>query len=756
HPALLDAAWQTLAAAIPAELTADGKPVPWLPVALGAFRVFAILPTELWCRAELLERSAGGGRLLAKIEVFDGEGQPLAECRELAVQRLEPGGRTEREPEVGTYDLAWTEVAAPAAVSGAGVWAVLGDDVAGAMLLADALRARGARVALSAGLDPGERWRDPRRLARWLSEQPAELGGAVLFWRGHGPAEESTGVAAAVHLVQAMALADRRMPIHLVTRGAVFAGGAAAQVRETEIGAGEVASAALWGFGRTLAQESPDLWGGLVDLDPALPLERGAEALAQELLAAAADAEDQVALRGGRRLAARLRPVTAPAPVELRLRGDAAYLVTGGLGDLGLATARRLAAAGARYLVLMGRRSVEEVLAAAGSEPRRRALDELEGRGVTVECVALDVADGEALEAWYRGRPATAAPIRGVIHAAGAVELAAIGALDDQALSSVLGPKVLGALNLHHLFADEADLDHFVLYSSTSAVLGSPQLAVYAAANTFLDTLAAFRRGRGLPGLSLRWPAWKSIGMAARHGVEGTRGMAALDPEMGLELLGRCLAAGPELPAALFVQAADWPVWARTHPTAAASPALSELVTTIDGTPSAPGIPSGPAGGETAVETRPRPAGGSEEFLAGLVASVLELPLDGLDHQRPLNRLGLDSLMAVEVKNRVEEDLGVTLSVVQFLQGPSVAQLAAKIDEELGEAAVPQAVTVSPAPVPETSPQSIRVEVPLVPPAAQPVDAETAKGLLDRVDTLSDAEVEALLERMLAEQGAWS
>lgn len=775
HPALLDAAWQTLAAAIPEELTADGRPVPWLPVALAGFRVFAPPPAELWCRAVLVDRNTDGARLVAVVELFDGAGRPVAACRDLVVQRLEPGGSRTVELETGFFDLRWNALPAlpqPSTVPAAGSWVVLGDDVVSAMAVATELRGRGARVVLSAGVDETERWREPRRLARWLAEQPADLAGAVLLWRGHGEVEEATGIAAAVHLVQAMALSERRVRIHLVTRGAVDAG-----AETTQMGEGEVASAALWGFGRALAQEAPELWGAAIDLDPALDLETSAAALADELLTAeplgaGARSEDQVALRAGGRLGARLVAIEAPSASPPALRRDGAYLITGGFGDLGLATAGWLASAGAGHLVLLGRRSAEEVVTGPGGKARRRALEELRRRGVGVETVALDVADADALDSWYRERPASAPPIRGVVHAAGAVELSAIGSLDDIALAAVLRPKVAGALNLHRLFPQPGELDFFVLFSSISAVLGSPQLASYAAANAFLDALATLRRRRGFEASSLRWPAWQGIGMAARQGVEPPRGMAALAPAAGLEILGRCLGAGRELPPAPMMLAVDWRRWAQAHPSAAAVPALRGLVPAPSAGPAA-GPAASLADGSIQGSTdglAATPAGGTEDYLAALVAEVLELPAASLDRARPLNRMGLDSLMAVEVKNRVEEDLGVALSVVQFLQGPSVAELAARLDEELGagSSTVPSpgpshgasgAATNGSSSLPPqaqaTSAGKPRISVSLpAPVAVEPVDPGTARRLLDTLDDLSDSEVHVLLNQMLAAQGA--
>jgi NAD(P)-dependent dehydrogenase (short-subunit alcohol dehydrogenase family) len=225
------------------------------------------------------------------------------------------------------------------------------------------------------------------------------------------------------------------------------------------------------------------------------------------------------------------------APRPSRVPRRSAVLVTGGLGALGLHVARWLAREGAAHLVLMGRRGLDTPGAAD-------AVAELEALGARVTVAAVDVADREALAATLRALPAEL-PLRGVVHAAGELDDGVLSEQGAERFARVLSPKVAGAWNLHALTAGH-ELAFFVLFSSASGVLGAAGQGSYAAANTFLDALAAHRRARGLPAQSLAWGAWSGGGMAAELGAAqqarlARLGIGTLTPAEGVELLGQAL-----------------------------------------------------------------------------------------------------------------------------------------------------------------------------------------------------------------------
>ena len=221
---------------------------------------------------------------------------------------------------------------------------------------------------------------------------------------------------------------------------------------------------------------------------------------------------------------------------ELAIRQDGTYLITGGLGGLGLAVAEWLAERGARHLLLLGRRVPTAAV--------QLQLDALAAQGVTVTVAQADVSDKQRLQAILDQIDA-AYPLCGVIHGAGVLDDGALQQQNSARFAKVLAPKVQGAWNLHLLTQGMA-LDFFVLFSSAAALLGSRGQANYAAANAFLDALAHHRHAQGLPGLSIDWGAWAEVGMAAQlvrtqRTQLAAQGMRAIAPAQGVAALAHLL-----------------------------------------------------------------------------------------------------------------------------------------------------------------------------------------------------------------------
>jgi NAD(P)-dependent dehydrogenase (short-subunit alcohol dehydrogenase family) len=477
--------------------------------------------------------------------------------------------------------------------------------------------------------------------------------------------------------------------------------------------------APLWGIGRTLAVEHPELFGGLVDLDG----DGDAAALWRHLRAPAG--EDQVALRGGRRFAARLERLAAGPRSAPRVRPDGTYVITGGLGGLGLEAARWLVQAGARRLMLLGRTPLPprgEWRDLHSDHPQAAAvaaIRELEAAGASVHTAAVDIADAPALEKLFgtydrEGWPA----IRGVVHTAGVLRHDMLSDLAPADLATVLRPK-LGAWTLDRALAN-APLDFFVLFSSASALLSSPRLGAYAAANAFLDAFANWRRAHGRPALSVDWGVWGEAGMASRFDAEsvralGERGMGAMRTDEGFDALGRLMASDRAHAAVLPV---NWARWAELFPSYTASPLLSDVMGGREiGNGRAPagdrpfGLLDGPP------EERPARL---LAHLAETLGAILGFGGAEVDPAVSISALGLDSLTAVEFKNRIAATLAVSLPTVRLLQGPTIAELAMEL-EPLLQRAAPAA-------------------------AAQDVEALVA----EQVDELTDDEVDAALRELLA------
>ncbi len=307
-------------------------------------------------------------------------------------------------------------------------------------------------------------------------------------------------------------------------------------------------------MGRVLASELPELGCRLLDRDPARTDEDAAAEIADEI--GAPDREDQIAYRAGVRYVPRLVTHRAAAPGEpLRLRADGRYLITGGLGGLGLRVARWMVARGARHLILMGR--------GAMSPHAAEAVRALEHAGAAVDVVQGDVARPGEITRLLEAGGAARLPLRGVVHAAGVLDDGVLLRQDATRLAAVLAPKVNGGANLHAETLDQP-LDFFVLFSSAASILGPEGQGTYAAANAFLDALAHHRRARGLPALSMSWGPWAEVGMAKagasrERGGFIARGLEPIAPDDGEELLEKMIARGAAHVAALSVR---WSIYA--------------------------------------------------------------------------------------------------------------------------------------------------------------------------------------------------
>ena len=312
----------------------------------------------------------------------------------------------------------------------------------------------------------------------------------------------------------------------------------------------EPSQALGWGTGRVAALEHPSLWGGLIDFDT--PSDTNANSVLDLVLGP--EHQKEFALRAGRWYRPRLQPLEhgEAQPVFGRIRANATYLITGGLGGLGLETAKWLVQKGAHRLLLTGYRALpprahwNRILKTEGRTAYvLGVITDLEAQGVSVHVRALDLSDERAIcEQLDRFAAEAWPPIQGVIHAAGLLADHPMVKLDSDSFSKVIAPKANGAWTLHRYF-ENTDLDFFVLYSSAAALLGSAGQANYASANSFLDTLAAYRRSRKQASLSINWGPWSSVGAATRKdrllGLQ-KRGVLALDPTHGLQSLDYLLA----------------------------------------------------------------------------------------------------------------------------------------------------------------------------------------------------------------------
>ena len=435
--------------------------------------------------------------------------------------------------------------------------------------------------------------------------------------------------------------------------------------------------ALLLGPLQVLPQEYPNLTCRLIDVGPALSAGNRQTTINQLLTEFATQGEAQViAYRGAHRWLAGTQPLRLPESTPT-LRHGGVYLITGGLGGIGLTLAETLAAA-RPTLVLLGRAAFParatwaDWLADHGpTDPTSQQISRLQGlaaAGATLFIQSVDVSDQVAMQAVIADVGQRFGAIHGVIHAAGIGGANLIAQRDDAALAAVLAPKVQGTLVLEALLQDEP-LDFFVLCSSLSAFLGGVGQVAYTAANAFQDAFAQSRAQR-YPCLSLNWDAWREVGMAADQFAEGRQGAPQADyglyPAQGQQLFGQALASG--LPQ-LLISTLDF-AQLRHHlrqtaqlPTVTASSKQDRSMLGIDYV--APRTPV-------------------ESWLAGIWQTYLALAPIGVADDYFLH-LGQDSLNAMALINRIQDELGALVHLQMIFEAPTIAQMATYLEAHYAE-----------------------------------------------------------------------
>ncbi len=626
--------------------------------------------TPAWVHVALTQPT----RDTADLRFYAADGGCVAEVLGVVAQVAPVETLRQKQLDDWLYQVNWKPVARGATIFAdrdprAG-WLILVDGQGVGQRLAEALSARGERIFTVARSTQYTRVNqhftvgpDAMDLVRVVGEAflgEAPLAGVVSLWgldhQGASDTEaaEKALLGGALQQVEALTHLGRTPPRYwVVTQGAQPVAGAPK----------DPLGALLWGWTRIVALEHPDLHPVTIDLDPEV---NSVDELVNDLLVG--DRETQIGYRSGRRYGLRIMRLKAPKQ-GVTPRSDRTYLITGGLGGLGFYAAQWLVEQGARSVVLMGRRAPSSEI-----EAKIAALS----KQAQVEVMLGDVAEAADVERIVGQIRRLGPPLGGILHTAGLVDYGLLGETDLTRARAVLAPKVRGTLNLHHATKNES-LDFFVFYSSFSAVLGSPGLASYAAANAFLDSFAVARQAEGRPTLSLHWGTWSEVGMGTKagHSLE-SGGMYLIPPRQGMEGLARALSAG-------VAEAGVNPIrWREIAPVFARSPLVAELVRrpvedtkTVAG--AAPALSKATLLGAQPSERQAL----VEDWVAMTVARALGTRATEIDRGRPLNQMGLDSLMAVELRNKTETNLGLSLPMVAILEGPSVAQLAARLVGQL-------------------------------------------------------------------------
>jgi acyl transferase domain-containing protein/acyl carrier protein/SAM-dependent methyltransferase len=472
----------------------------------------------------------------------------------------------------------------------------------------------------------------------------------------------------ALFLMQAIAGATQPAKLWLLTRGA--------QSVWSRVRLDSIAQASVWGLGRTFALEHPELWGGLIDIAQDSHPHLLADRIALEVRFP--DGEDQIALSEKARLVPRLVQAKPPSRAPMVIRPDASYLISGGLGGLGPRIAEWLVEAGARHLVLCGRRELPDRSTwtdVTSSEPaydRITAIQRLEKQGAKVHFERIDVADRAQMEALFVRLRQASAPLRGIIHAAADIQFCPLREMSTDALHTAMRAKVEGTWLLHEL-SSSLPLDFFVLFSSATALFGASRLGHYAAANQFLDFLAQWRRGAGLSALSVNWGAWEEIRLLGAKRDEVERfGLKTMPTPKALQAMSFLSAEGV---AQRMVADVDWELLKQAFQTRGRRPFFDHL----NAKPATDRVAE-TAGPELIVRLSEVAPEDRRELIFNLVAGETRRVLglnaeEQLEVDRGLFELGMDSLMSVQLKGRLEKAIGRALPATLTFTYPTVQAL---------------------------------------------------------------------------------
>lgn len=362
-------------------------------------------------------------------------------------------------------------------------------------------------------------------------------------------------------------------------------------------------------------------------------------------------------------------PVTMLPQKPRVATSDATYLVTGGYSGFGFEVAKWLARNGAQHLVLLGR---------TGKAPRdvSRQIEGLRANGIDIEVAAGDVARPDVVKNVVERIRTSMPPLRGIVHAAMVLDDDSAVRLTEDRFEKVMAPKVLGAWNLH-LATLEEQLDFFVLCSSAAGLMGNPGQANYAAANSFLDMLSHYRRSLGLPGLAVDWGMFSKIGYVSRHKDIGQllqrQGLKGIHSEQALEILGHLLVS--DIPQ-IGVIRVDWKKLAGSSLPFVCSPVFSSILESVADWNHAR---RGAFASEILSMKEDKRLDAVAERLRREIAEVLSMSEQRLDSNKSLNSLGVDSLMALDLSNKIKNELGIELTMMDIVQGPSIRELSGVI-----------------------------------------------------------------------------
>jgi hybrid polyketide synthase/nonribosomal peptide synthetase FtdB len=700
HPSLLDACFQ---AVLVDDLKILQNDAVRLPTRIESLRLNANDHSELYCLVRQVMHDEE--KTVADIALLSPAGEVFGEAKGFTAVDVNQVAMDIQVSTMDTwlYEVAWDKKPLTTAEDKAsnGTWLILADQGGLGGRLAQYIRENGGTAWL---LEPGDYYLVDRPnftvkmvpdaagdvervITDLLRDEGVDCRAIVHMWGLDAPSFETARIAdlhrvkrhcaySLINVARTLATHQLKTKLWVITRN----------TQPVDDLSPNPVAAPLWGIGRVLAQqELVERWGGQIDLD--------AEATADEAKlifgeVTTAGGEDEVGYRKGQRYVSRLQAAAGLGPMlSTRLRGDGAYLVTGAFGALGRLVCDFLVQHGASHLILAGRDRLPPrekwclLDANAPGTERIAFVRALEAKGCGVQVAKMDVCDEKQVRDFLSAyRRALYPPIRGLFFCAGLVEDKLLANLDTAIFDRVHDTKVMGAAILHKLLADEP-LDYFVMFSSVAAQVTTAGQINYAAGNLFLDALAHHRRGLGLPALSINWGPW-TVGMIQKLNLmeyyKKQRGMTSIMPGIGSRIMDRIL--DQEI-GQVIVCEADWPVVLRWYGDKVPS-LFGHLAASEECASSTEDADFCTAYATTPAEERPALV---HDALKGLLAKLLGADKDGLKEDHSLTSLGMDSLIATELRNGLTHMFGQSVPLVMLLSGLTISELADKMNTLIAE-----------------------------------------------------------------------
>jgi acyl transferase domain-containing protein/acyl carrier protein len=552
------------------------------------------------------------------------------------------------------YEPRWIETDPPQESSFCGLWIIVGVDDEKTSLFLNQMEAFGNQCVRVDGVE---------ELTNTLETAPAKCRGVIRISQAEGadPQEASKEVMDVVRTVRACAAATIPPRLLLVSAHVWHMQGDAGEV--------SVAQSPAWGIGRVIEAEHPELRPMNIDLS-SCPDRNEVESLAR--LASGNAPESQLALRGRKVLALRYERARGQGEVSaLPFRPEKTYLITGGLGGIGMHLAEWLVTNGARQLALVSRRAPDEAA--------RQRIARLESTGASIRIFGADIADQAQVRRVLETIQAELAPLKGVFHLAAVLEPALMANMDAEGLERVMHSKAGTAWALNQNL-DGCELDFFVLFSSITAVIGQSGLGSYAAANAYVEALGRYRRARDLTAQSIQWGVWESTGLVDgrqnRDLLFNRIGFHPASVEKSLQALPRLMALKEKDVMAAWV---DWEKFAHAFEPSVRPSAFQRLLPIPARANETPSSSASSLEEKLAKLDPDRRTDALEKHLRETLAAVLKTAAQRIDPVKPFGAMGVDSLMALEFVRRLNAETTVRLPVTVVFNYPTIHLLAAEI-----------------------------------------------------------------------------